>query len=375
MLIMRVQAPDGRVKHIAAAFPSACGKTNFAMLQPPAAMSAAGWKVTTIGDDIAWMRFDSNGQLRAINPENGFFGVAPGTSAKTNPAALASAAANSIFTNVAMTPEGDVWWEGMTKTPPPHLISWTRKDWFAGSSSEDAAHPNSRFTAPAAQCPCIDPSWEDPAGVPIDAIIFGGRRSDTVPLVSESLDWQHGVFQGATLMSETTAAAEGQRGALRSDPFAMRPFCGYNMADYFAHWLDMGNGKAAGRDASDLKLPKIFTVNWFRKGADGKFMWPGFGDNLRVVQWIMDRCDNKAVPSIHTPIGILPDVSKGGLNVEGLDVAPQALQQLFEVNPRVWQGELARTGEFLKTFGDRLPPALQAVQEKLQERVAAASHA
>lgn len=360
MLIMGVTNPAGVKKYFAAAFPSACGKTNFAMLMP----SLPGWKIETVGDDIAWMRYGPDGRLHAINPEAGYFGVAPGTSDKTNPMALKSASSNAIFTNVAIDGEGNPWWEGLTKEPPKGMISWLRKPWYPGCG-EAAAHPNSRFTAPAKQCPIIDPAWEDPAGVPISGIIFGGRRSDTVPLVYESLDWAHGVYAGATMMSEMTAAAEGTQGALRADPFAMKPFCGYNMGDYFGHWLEMGGRTDAA------KLPRIFYVNWFRKDAKGKFIWPGFGDNSRVLAWMFDRCDG-AGKAIETPIGSIPDVAAGALDTSGLDIAPETLADLFKIEPAVWAKELARNAEFLASFGDRLPAGIKAQHEKLTGRVEAA---
>lgn len=364
MLIMGVTNPAGQRKYIAAAFPSACGKTNFAMLLP----TLPGWKVETVGDDIAWMRVGADGRLRAINPEAGYFGVAPGTSKKTNPMALASGHANSIYTNVAVDEEGNPWWEGMTHDAPKGVISWLRKTWEPGCG-EDAAHPNSRFTAPAKQCPIIDPSWEDPAGVPIDAIIFGGRRSDTVPLVMQSTSWAHGVYMGATMMSETTAAAEGARGALRSDPFAMKPFCGYHIGDYFQHWLDVG---AKSESINAGALPKIFYVNWFRKNAAGKFVWPGFGDNSRVIEWIFNRCSGDAASaSLETPVGVVPDVTKGGINTTGLDISTAELADLFKIEPSVWAEEMKRNGEFLGTLGDRLPAGVSAEQQRLSAAVQA----
>lgn len=366
MLIMGVTNPAGVKKYVAAAFPSACGKTNFAMLQP----SLPGWKIETVGDDIAWMRIKKDGRLYAINPEAGFFGVAPGTSAKTNPMALASCAKNSLFTNVAMTPEGDVWWEGLTpkdKTPA-RLISWLRKEWFRGESKDEAAHANSRFTAPAKQCPTIDPAWENPEGVPIDAIIFGGRRSDTVPLVTQALDWNHGVYMGATLASEQTAAAEGKRGQLRNDPFAMRPFCGYNMADYFGHWLSFTSR------TDPNKLPKVFMVNWFRKNDKGEFMWPGFGENVRVLEWILSRCDAKpteplASNTVETPIGYMPNVATNGFNSKGLNMDATNIKALFTIDSKGSLEDLQRNETFLATFGNKVPSALMAQHNKLRSRL------
>jgi phosphoenolpyruvate carboxykinase (GTP) len=326
--------------------------------------SLPGWKIETVGDDIALMRFDKEGRLRAINPEAGYFGVAPGTSNKTNTMALASTSSNSIFTNVAVDEEGNPWWEGLSKQPPARLISWLRKTWTPGCG-EDAAHPNSRFTAPAKQCPIIDAAWEDPAGVPIEAIVFGGRRSDTVPLVYQSLDWDHGVYLGATMMSETTAAAEGARGALRADPFAMKPFCGYNMGDYFKHWLDIGHKTTAA------KRPKIFYVNWFRKNEKGQFIWPGFGDNSRVIEWMFNRCNGEQV-ALETPIGYIPDLQKGALNTDGLAIGKEDLQKLFDIDPKVWAEEYKKYAEFLASFGDRLPIGIQTQQIRLENRVASA---
>lgn len=357
MLIMGVTNPQGEKKYVAAAFPSACGKTNFAMLEP----TLPGWKVECVGDDIAWMKFDEEGNLRAINPEAGFFGVAPGTSDDTNPNAMASMKENAIFTNVAMTEEGDVWWEGMSKAKPAHATSWLRKPWTP-ESEEVAAHPNSRFTAPAAQCPIVDPAWEDPAGVPISAIVFGGRRSDTVPLVYESLDWNHGTYLGSVMMSETTAAAEGARGALRADPFAMKPFCGYNMADYWAHWLEMGTKTAPE------KLPKIFYVNWFRKNEAGKFVWPGFGDNSRVLEWIFNRAGGDAA-AVETPIGHIPDVGKGAIKVDDLNLGDEVVKSLFDVDAGVWKEELKAYGEYHAQFGDALPAGIKEQHDRIAERL------
>jgi phosphoenolpyruvate carboxykinase (GTP) len=353
MLILKVTSPEGDVKHITGAFPSACGKTNLAMLIP----TLPGWKVETIGDDIAWMKFGDDGRLYAINPEAGFFGVAPGTSEKTNPNAMATLRENCIFTNCASTEDGDVWWEGMTQ-PPPRAVDWRGGDWTPDSESP-AAHPNARFTAPAAQCPSIAPEWEDPAGVPIDAILFGGRRSTVVPLVNEAFDWEHGVFLGSIMSSETTAAAAGAVGTLRRDPFAMLPFCGYHMADYFRHWLDIGRRQGA-------KLPKIFYVNWFRKDADGRFLWPGFGENSRVIAWAFRRCDD-AAEAVDTPIGRLP--TPDALDTQGLDISPEDLHELLEVDPTQARTELASIREHLARFGDRLPEELHAQLEALDRRL------
>ena len=341
MLILKLTSPEGEVKYVTGAFPSACGKTNLAMLIP----TLEGWKVETIGDDIAWMKFGQDGRLYAINPEAGFFGVAPGTGYGTNPNAMASIEANTIFTNCALTDDGDVWWEGMTSEPPAHLIDWHGEDWTPDSQTA-AAHPNARFTVPAAQCPVIAPEWSDPAGVPIDAFLFGGRRATVVPLVREAFDWQHGVFLGATMSSEKTAAATGTVGELRFDPFAMLPFCGYDMADYFAHWLQIGRKADAG------KLPKIFYVNWFRKDAEGKFLWPGYGENSRVLAWIFRRCEN-AAKAVKTPIGHVP--AAGELDLTGLDLQPDALNEMLEVDRAELQAELPQIAKHLQQFGERLP--------------------
>ncbi|WP_426017430.1 phosphoenolpyruvate carboxykinase (GTP) [Brevundimonas sp. DWR2-3-1b1] len=344
MLILKLTDPKGRAKYVAAAFPSACGKTNLAMLQP----SLPGWKAETIGDDIAWMRFGEDGRLYAVNPEAGFFGVAPGTSRNTNHNALETLATNTIFTNTALTQDGDVWWEGLTKEAPQGLTNWKGQP-HDPASGEPAAHPNARFAAPASQCPAIAPEWEDPNGVPIDAILFGGRRASAVPLVTEAFDWEHGVFMGSTVASEGTAAAENKVGELRRDPFAMLPFCGYNMGDYFAHWLKMGQG----RDAS--KLPRIFFVNWFRKDQDGRFVWPGFGDNARVLKWISERIDGEA-EAVDTAVGRVPSVA--ALDLSGLDLTPAQLSILLDVDAGVWVEEAALIPEFYRQFGDRLPTAL-----------------
>ncbi len=354
MLILKVTSPEGVSKHIAGAFPSACGKTNLAMLIP----TLPGWKVETIGDDIAWMKFGKDGRLYAINPEAGFFGVAPGTGEQTNPNAMATVASNSVFTNCALTDEGDVWWEGMTAEPPAHAIDWRGDDWTPDSESP-AAHPNARFTTPAAQCPSIAPEWEDPAGVPIDAILFGGRRASVVPLVHEALDWEHGVFLGSIMASETTAAQAGEVGALRFDPMAMLPFCGYHMGDYFAHWLKIGEREGA-------VLPKIFMVNWFRKDEDGGFLWPGYGENSRVLAWVFGRCDDDA-EAVDTPIGRLP--TPDALPTEGLDLSSEALAELLRFDPEAWGAQLPQVREHLTRFGDRLPEALRRQLARLEEQV------
>lgn len=344
MLILKLTDPKGRAKYVAAAFPSACGKTNLAMLQP----SLPGWKAETIGDDIAWMRFGDDGRLYAVNPEAGFFGVAPGTSRNTNHNALETLASNTIFTNTALTNDGDVWWEGLTKQAPEGLTNWKGQP-HDPASGEPAAHPNARFAAPASQCPAIAPEWEDPKGVPIDAILFGGRRASAVPLVTEAFDWEHGVFMGSTVASEGTAAAENKVGELRRDPFAMLPFCGYNMGDYFAHWLKMGQGQDASR------LPRIFFVNWFRKDQDGRFVWPGFGDNARVLKWISERIDGEA-EAVDTAVGRVPSVS--ALDLSGLDLTSAQLSILLDVDAGVWAEEAALIPDFYRQFGDRLPTAL-----------------
>jgi phosphoenolpyruvate carboxykinase (GTP) len=355
MLILKLTPPSGEVRYIAAGFPSACGKTNLAMLSP----TIPGWKVETVGDDIAWMRFGADGRLYAINPEAGFFGVAPGTGASTNANAIATLNKNSIFTNVALTDDGDVWWEGLTDEPPAHLTDWKGRDWTPGSA-EPAAHPNSRFCVPAAQCPTIAPEWEDPKGVPISAILFGGRRATAVPLVTESLSWQHGVFLGANVASEKTAAAEGTVGELRYDPFAMLPFCGYNMGDYFAHWLQVG------AQADQEKLPRIYYVNWFRKAADGHFLWPGFGENSRVLKWIVDRLDGRA-DGVLTPIGTVP--TQNALDLDGLEIDDKDLEQLLSVDREVWRHEAELIPAHFKQFGDHLPGQLWAEQRALESRL------
>ena len=356
MLILRVTNPRGRVFHVAAAFPSACGKTNLAMLKP----AIPGWTVETIGDDIAWLRPGPDGRLRAINPEAGFFGVAPGTGPTTNANAIETLWGNAIFTNVALRDDGDVWWEGLSEKAPDHLVDWKGNDWTPASTTP-AAHPNSRFTVAAAQCPSIASEWDDPNGVVIDAIIFGGRRTSNVPLVVEARNWQHGVFIGATVSSERTAAAEGTVGELRRDPFAMMPFCGYNMADHWSHWLSIGQKlEAAG------VTPRIFQVNWFRKGDDGSFLWPGFAENARVLEWILERVDGKAA-GVNTALGWKP--AEGKLNLEGLDVSAHQLEQLFEVDPEAWLAELDSTEEFFAGFGDRLPAGLGTQLADIRRRL------
>ena len=357
MLILKLTSPEGRSHYVTAAFPSACGKTNLAMLQP----TIPGWKAETIGDDICWMRFGEDGRLYAINPEAGFFGVAPGTGEATNKSAIDSLYANCVFTNVALTEDGDVWWEGLTDTPPKNLTDWKGRPWTP-DSPEPAAHPNARFTAPAGQCPVIAPEWEDPKGVPIDAILFGGRRASAVPLVTEAFDWRHGVFLASNVASEGTAAAENKVGELRRDPFAMLPFCGYNMGDYFAHWLKIG----AKADAA--KLPRIYFVNWFRKDERGKFVWPGFGDNSRVLKWIAERLEGKA-EAVDTPIGRLP--TKAALDTDGLDLTEAQLELLLTVDPAIWKEEAALIPAHYEKFGERLPQDLWDEFEALTERLEA----
>jgi phosphoenolpyruvate carboxykinase (GTP) len=355
MLILKLTSPEGDVKFVTGAFPSACGKTNLAMLIP----TLEGWKVETVGDDIAWMKFGDDGRLYAINPENGFFGVAPGTSADTNPNAIASLEENAIFTNCALTDDGDVWWEGLTSEPPAHAIDWHGNDWTP-EEDHPAAHPNARFTVPAAQAPSMAPEWEDQAGVPIDAFLFGGRRATVVPLVREAFDWEHGVFLGATMSSEQTAAAFGKVGQLRFDPFAMLPFCGYNMADYFEHWLEIG------RKGDADKLPKIFYVNWFRKDDDGKFLWPGFGENSRVLEWVFRRCDGQG-DVVETAIGNVP--AEGSLDVDGLDISPEALRELLTVDEEALKAELTQVREHLAKFGDNLPSEIRKHFDALEEKL------
>ncbi len=358
MLIVGLTSPEGEKTYIAAAFPSACGKTNLAMLTP----TIPGWKAECIGDDIAWMKFGEDGRLYAINPEAGFFGVAPGTSMDTNPNAMYTLASNSIFTNAALTPDGDVWWEEMRNEPPETVTSWLNETWHAGEEKV-AAHPNSRYTTPASQCPIIDANWENPDGVPISAILFGGRRATTIPLVYEAFDWQHGTFIGSAMSSERTAAAAGTVGELRRDPMAMLPFCGYNMGDYFAHWLKIGKQT----DAS--KLPKIFYVNWFRKDDDGGWLWPGFGENSRVLKWVVERVTGKA-ESVETPIGYLP--APGAIDTSELDVTEEQMEELLKVDVQEWLGEIQSIQEHYARFGDRLPAALSEELTALEARLRAA---
>ncbi len=357
MLILKLTSPAGASRYVAAAFPSACGKTNLAMLTP----KIPGWKVECVGDDICWMKFGKDGRLYAINPEAGFFGVAPGTSMKSNPNAMESFTENAIFTNVALTPDGDVWWEEMTVEIPAQLTDWLGEPWTP-KKGKPAAHPNARFTAPARQCPVIAPEWEDPKGVPISAILFGGRRATVVPLVNEARDWQHGTFLGSIISSEKTAAAVGVVGELRRDPMAMLPFCGYNMGDYWSHWL------AIGRRAGAV-LPKIYYVNWFRKSDGGDFLWPGFGENSRVLKWVFERCEGTA-KAIETPIGNLP--ADGALDLDGLEVRNEDLAQLLRVDVDGWLSELPLIREYYQQFGDRMPEQLGAELDAMRERLEAA---
>jgi phosphoenolpyruvate carboxykinase (GTP) len=353
MLIVKLTNPAGVTKYVTGAFPSACGKTNLAMLIP----SLPGWKVETVGDDICWMKFGADGRLYAINPEAGFFGVAPGTNFKTNPNAMLTLDGNAIFTNTALTDDGDVWWEGVTEEPPAHLTSWKGEDWTPDSDTP-ASHPNARFTVSAAQDPAIAPEWQDPGGVPIDAIMFGGRRASVVPLVFQSRDWDHGVFLGSIMTSETTAAAAGAVGKLRRDPFAMLPFCGYNMADYFAHWLDVG------ASADPEKLPKIFYVNWFRKDEDGRWLWPGYGENSRVLSWVFDRAGGDGEAE-ETPIGFIP--ASGAIDTDGLDISDADMDKLLAVDVDGWRAEVPGIREHYAQFGDKLPAKLNAEVDRLEK--------
>jgi phosphoenolpyruvate carboxykinase (GTP) len=355
MLILGITNPEGKKKYIAAAFPSACGKTNLAMLIP----TIPGWKVECVGDDIAWMEFREDGRLYAVNPESGFFGVAPGTSMDSNPNAMLSLTKNSIFTNVAHTDDNDVWWEEMTDEKPQHLKSWTNNEWTP-ESEKPAAHPNARFTAPAAQCPAIDPAWEDPRGVPISAFLFGGRRPSVVPLIHQAFSWQHGTFLGSIVSSEKTAAAAGQLGVLRRDPMAMLPFCGYNMGDYFSHWLSMAE------KTDEEKLPQIFYVNWFRKDENGKWLWPGYGENSRVLEWVFNRCAGSA-DAVKTPIGYLPQT--GSINLDGVDVSDDEMKYLLAVDVDAWQKEVELIKEHYEKFGDKLQQGLKDELAALEERL------
>ncbi|MGI9658918.1 MAG: phosphoenolpyruvate carboxykinase (GTP) [Gaiellaceae bacterium] len=358
MLILKLTSPEGKAHYIAGAFPSACGKTNLAMLDP----TLDGWKVETVGDDIAWMKFGDDGRLYAINPEAGFFGVAPGTSMHSNPNAMLTLSENSIFTNCARTPDGDVWWEDMTEEPPPSLTDWHGNAW-APNSDSDAAHPNARFTVPASQCPVIAPEWEDPDGVPISAVLFGGRRSNVVPLVHEARDWQHAVFMGSMMSSESTAAATGQVGVVRRDPMAMLPFCGYNMADYWSHWLEIG-------EHSGANLPRVFYVNWFRKDGDGRFIWPGFGENSRVLKWVFERCEG-AGGAIETPIGPMP--ARDALDLAGLDVPAKDIDELTRVDADGWLAEANAMEAYYAQFEERLPTPLVEQLAALRSRLEAAA--
>jgi len=355
MLILKITSPEADSRYIAAAFPSACGKTNLAMLVP----SLPGWKVETVGDDICWMKFGDDGRLYAINPEAGFFGVAPGTSEKTNHNAMETLKSNCLFTNTGHTDDNDVWWEDMTDVAPAHLTDWKRNDWTPESGTP-AAHPNARFTAPAAQCPCIAPEWDDPKGVPISAILFGGRRSSVVPLAQEAFDWEHGVFLGSIMASETTAAQAGAVGNLRRDPFAMLPFCGYNMADYLNHWLEVGAG------ADPEKLPRLYYVNWFRKSPEGKFLWPGFGENSRILAWVIRRLTGDA-DAVKTPVGLLP--AAGDIDTTGLDISEADLAELLRVDADEWRAEVPSIREHYDNLGERLPQALRDQLAALENRL------
>ncbi|MBR3611038.1 MAG: phosphoenolpyruvate carboxykinase (GTP) [Oscillospiraceae bacterium] len=360
MLILGIENPEGEIKYVTAAFPSACGKTNLAMLIPPELYQKKGYKVWCVGDDIAWLRIGKDGRLWAVNPENGFFGVAPGTNAKSNPNALAATMKNTIFTNVAHNlDDNTVWWEGLDKNPPENAIDWKGNPWSGSSATEKAAHPNSRFTAPAKNCPCVSPKFDDPEGVPISAMIFGGRRAKTAPLVYQSRDWKHGVFVGSTMASETTAAAAGAVGVVRRDPMAMLPFCGYHMADYFQHWLDMG-------EKLGDKAPKIFNVNWFRTDDEGHFIWPGFGDNMRVLMWILGRCAGEA-DAVETAIGYEPKPED--INIEGLDITKETVADLLSVDKELWKTEAEGIREFYQKFGEKLPKELMAELEKLEKNL------
>ena len=360
MLILGIENPKGEIKYVTAAFPSACGKTNLAMLIPPEFYRKQGYKVWCVGDDIAWLRIGKDGRLWAVNPENGFFGVAPGTNEKSNPNALAATKRNTIFTNVAHNlDDNTVWWEGLDKNPPENAVDWKGNPWHASTATEKAAHPNSRFTAPAKNCPCVSPKFDDPEGVPISAMIFGGRRAKTASLVYQSRSWKHGVFVGSTMASETTAAAAGAVGVVRRDPMAMLPFCGYHMGDYFAHWLEMG-------EKLGDKAPKIFNVNWFRTDDDGKFIWPGYGDNMRVLMWILGRCDGSA-EAVETPIGYEPrpcDIER-----EGLDLSEETVAELLSVDKELWRQEADGISEFYKKFGDKLPKELSEELETLKKNL------
>lgn len=366
MLILGIEKPNGEIKYVTAAFPSACGKTNLAMLIPPETYTKKGYKVWTVGDDIAWIRKGRGGYLYAVNPENGFFGVAPGTNMKSNPNALISTQKNTIFTNVVYNKENKtVWWEGLDKNPPTKALDWKGNKWFGGMTDANGAvvkgaHPNSRFTAPARNCPCLSSEFENPKGVPISAIVFGGRRAKAAPLVYEARDWKHGVFVGSIMASETTAAASGKVGVVRHDPMAMLPFCGYHMGDYFQHWLDMG--KKVKKD----KQPKIFNVNWFRTDEEGNFIWPGFGDNMRVLDWIIKRCEDE-VEAVETPIGFMPKVDD--INLEGLDFSREKLASILDCDKKVWQAEIKDIEQFYTKFGDKMPKELTRELKKLKSNI------